>query len=319
MSPCLQQAVSPAGAASPAAAADSDWDLITGDGGAGNTSTYQAVEVAPDRTTYVAGWFKGEYHELTSGAGFTSFVQRIDPDGSVMAATGVTEQGQGTEAIIRQVVAEAVGVPIEQVRVITGDTLTTPYGGGTWACRGAGIGGESALQSGIAVKEAALKVAEQAQGPAKSKILHAANSFHGKTKGVLSVTDSTLYQSQFKLVENRVKVPFGNIEAVRLALESDPAIGIVVMETIQGGGGIVEAPEGFWRELRALCDKYGVLWIADEVQCGLGRTGSGWFRARAHPGGSLGLAQQFLNFVLRDLVRIGHGSPFPGRRLPTAR
>jgi carbon-monoxide dehydrogenase large subunit len=84
---------------------------------------------------------------------------RIDPDGSVVAATGVTEQGQGTEAIIRQIVAEGVGVPIDQVRVITGDTLTTPYGGGTWACRGAGIGGEAALQAGIAVKDAALKVA----------------------------------------------------------------------------------------------------------------------------------------------------------------
>jgi len=84
---------------------------------------------------------------------------RIDPDGSVVAATGVTEQGQGTEAIMRQIVAEAVGVPIERVRVISGDTLTTPYGGGTWACRGAGIGGEAALQAGIAVREAALKVA----------------------------------------------------------------------------------------------------------------------------------------------------------------
>ncbi|HWE21749.1 MAG TPA: xanthine dehydrogenase family protein molybdopterin-binding subunit [Hyphomicrobiaceae bacterium] len=84
---------------------------------------------------------------------------RIDPDGSVLAATGVTEQGQGTEAIMRQIVAEGVGVPLEQVRVVTGDTLTTPYGGGTWACRGAGIGGEAALQSALAVKEAALKVA----------------------------------------------------------------------------------------------------------------------------------------------------------------
>jgi len=84
---------------------------------------------------------------------------RIDPDGSIVAATGVTEQGQGTEAIMRQIVAEAVGVPIAQVRVITGDTLTTPYGGGTWACRGAGIGGEAALQAGLAVKEAALRVA----------------------------------------------------------------------------------------------------------------------------------------------------------------
>ena len=84
---------------------------------------------------------------------------RIDPDGSVVAATGVTEQGQGTEAIIRQIVAEAVGVPIETVRVITGDTLTTPYGGGTWACRGAGIGGEAALQAGLATRAAAIKVA----------------------------------------------------------------------------------------------------------------------------------------------------------------
>ena len=84
---------------------------------------------------------------------------RIDPDGSVVAASGVTEQGQGTEAILRQIVAEAVGVPIADVRVITGDTLITPYGGGTWACRGAGIGGEAALRAGLAVKEAALKVA----------------------------------------------------------------------------------------------------------------------------------------------------------------
>ena len=84
---------------------------------------------------------------------------RIDPDGSVVAATGVTEQGQGTEAIMRQIVAEGLGVPIEQVRVVTGDTLTTPYGGGTWACRGAGIGGEAALQSALATKEAALRIA----------------------------------------------------------------------------------------------------------------------------------------------------------------
>ena len=84
---------------------------------------------------------------------------RIDPDGSVVAATGVTEQGQGTEAIIRQIVAQAVGVAIDTVRVITGDTLTTPYGGGTWACRGAGIGGEAALQAGLAVKASALKIA----------------------------------------------------------------------------------------------------------------------------------------------------------------
>src|SRR5207249_8764409 len=54
---------------------------------------------------------------------------RIDPDGSAVAVTGVTEQGQGTEGIIRQIVAEGVGVPSEQGRVITGDTAMTAYGG----------------------------------------------------------------------------------------------------------------------------------------------------------------------------------------------
>jgi acetylornithine/succinyldiaminopimelate/putrescine aminotransferase len=128
--------------------------------------------------------------------------------------------------------------------------------------------------SGSEAMEAAIKVAEQAQGPERAKIVYAGNAFHGKTKGVLSVTDSTLYQSQFALVDNRVKVPFGDLEAMRQAFESDPAIGIVVLETVQGGGGIIEAPTAYWKGLRALCDKHGVLWVADEVQCGVGRTGS---------------------------------------------
>ena len=84
---------------------------------------------------------------------------RMDPDGSVVVMSGVTEQGQGTEGILRQIVAHGVGVPVERVKVITGDTQTTPYGGGTWACRGAGIGGEAALQSSIALKQQILQVA----------------------------------------------------------------------------------------------------------------------------------------------------------------
>lgn len=84
---------------------------------------------------------------------------RMDPDGSVLVASGVTEQGQGTEAILAQIVAHGVGVAVNKVRVVTGDTQNTPYGGGTWACRGAGIGGEAALQSAIALKEQILHVA----------------------------------------------------------------------------------------------------------------------------------------------------------------
>lgn len=136
--------------------------------------------------------------------------------------------------------------------------------------------------SGSEAMEAAVKVAERAAGPAKPKIVYAENSFHGKTKGVLSLTDSPLYRGEFRLTDNTVKVPFGDIDAIRNAFEADPTIGVIVLETIQGGGGIVQAPVEFWRELRALCDKHGVLWIADEVQCGMGR--SGRFFAFEHAG-----------------------------------
>lgn len=84
---------------------------------------------------------------------------RMDPDGSVVALSGVTEQGQGTEAMLSQVVAEGVGVNPSNVRVITGDTQVTPYGGGTWASRGAGIGGEAALQAARALRSSILEVA----------------------------------------------------------------------------------------------------------------------------------------------------------------
>jgi len=84
---------------------------------------------------------------------------RLDPDGSVSVLSGVTEQGQGTEAMLAQVVATAMGVDVARVRVTTGDTETTPYGGGTWASRGAGIGGEAALQAGTALRHQVLEVA----------------------------------------------------------------------------------------------------------------------------------------------------------------
>ncbi|WP_271894588.1 aspartate aminotransferase family protein [Candidatus Phyllobacterium onerii] len=136
--------------------------------------------------------------------------------------------------------------------------------------------------SGSEAMEAAIKVAERAAGPKKPKIVYAENSFHGKTKGVLSITDGGLYRGEFKLVENTVRVPFGDIDAVENAFRSDPEIGVIVLETIQGGGGIIQAPKEYWQKLRALCDQHGVLWVADEVQCGFGR--SGRFYAFEHAG-----------------------------------
>ncbi|MDB5600659.1 MAG: carbon monoxide dehydrogenase [Xanthobacteraceae bacterium] len=84
---------------------------------------------------------------------------KLDAQGAIVCHTGVTEQGQGAEAVIAQVAASAFGVAIERVRVITGDTDNTPYGGGTWASRAAGIGGEAAWQAGKALRQNVLAVA----------------------------------------------------------------------------------------------------------------------------------------------------------------
>jgi carbon-monoxide dehydrogenase large subunit len=87
---------------------------------------------------------------------------RFEPSGMVTVMCSVTEQGQGTEGIFAQIAASAVGVSMDKVRVITGDTGVTPYGGGTWASRGAGIGGEAVLLAGRALRSNMLDVAAAA-------------------------------------------------------------------------------------------------------------------------------------------------------------
>jgi carbon-monoxide dehydrogenase large subunit len=84
---------------------------------------------------------------------------KLDAQGMISIHSGATEQGQGTEAMLAQCVASSFGVPIDRVRVVTGDTDNTPYGGGTWASRAAGIGGEAAWQAGKALRANVLAVA----------------------------------------------------------------------------------------------------------------------------------------------------------------
>ena len=84
---------------------------------------------------------------------------RLDATGSVICQTSITEQGQGSESLTAQIVGSVLGVAMDKVRVILGDTDNTPYGGGTWASRGAGIGGEAALQAAKVLRDNILKVA----------------------------------------------------------------------------------------------------------------------------------------------------------------
>ena len=84
---------------------------------------------------------------------------RLDPSGAISVSVSVGEQGQGNDGIYRQIAADAVGVDLEKVRLVLSDTDVTPYGGGTWASRGAGVGGEAVLLAGQALRANILKVA----------------------------------------------------------------------------------------------------------------------------------------------------------------
>jgi aerobic carbon-monoxide dehydrogenase large subunit len=84
---------------------------------------------------------------------------RLDAQGSVICQTSITEQGQGSESLTAQIVGSVLGMSMDRVRVILGDTDVTPYGGGTWASRGAGIGGEAALQAAKILRNNILDVA----------------------------------------------------------------------------------------------------------------------------------------------------------------
>lgn len=125
--------------------------------------------------------------------------------------------------------------------------------------------------SGAEAVEAALKFARAATG--RTKFVSSQGGYHGKTMGALSVTGREKYQKPFEpLVPGAVFVPFGDFDALRAAVDSETAA--IILEPLQGEGGIHLAPSGYIAEARALCDKFGALLILDEVQTGLGRTGT---------------------------------------------
>jgi len=84
---------------------------------------------------------------------------KLEPSGMIICAVGVSEQGQGVNTVMGQIAAEAIGVPFDHVRVISGDTEATPYGGGTYASRATAIGGEATWQAGRALRREILRIA----------------------------------------------------------------------------------------------------------------------------------------------------------------
>lgn len=129
------------------------------------------------------------------------------------------------------------------------------------------------VNSGTEAVEGCLKVARLATK--RKKFVAAENAFHGKTMGSLTATGRDLYRDPFKpLLEGFTHVPYGDAEAIRQAVDTDTAA--VILEPIQGEGGIIVPPDGYLRQVKEICEQAGALLIADEVQTGIGRTGS-WF------------------------------------------
>jgi putrescine aminotransferase len=126
--------------------------------------------------------------------------------------------------------------------------------------------------SGTEAVEGAIKLARIATE--KEKIIYCKDSFHGKSYGSLSITGREKYQKYFNpLLPATEQVPFADSTALKEKLESSDNIAAVILEPIQGEGGIIVPPEGYLKEVRELCDKHGALMILDEIQTGLGRTG----------------------------------------------
>jgi acetylornithine/LysW-gamma-L-lysine aminotransferase len=141
------------------------------------------------------------------------------------------------------------------------------------ACSPKGLGSSFLSNSGAEANEVAIKLAKKYTG--KKGIIAMKGAFHGKTAGALSATWNKKYKEAFEpLVPNFSHVAFGSLEELEAAVGPDTAA--VMLEPVQGEGGIILPPEGYLKGVRELCDRRGLLLIVDEVQSGLGRTGKMW-------------------------------------------
>lgn len=126
--------------------------------------------------------------------------------------------------------------------------------------------------SGAEANENALKLASFHNG--RKKVIAFSKSFHGRTSLAVSATDNKNYIAPVNETGNIIFLPFNDEEALEACFAKDgEEISSVIVEGIQGVGGINVADESFLKKIRSLCDQYGAIYIADSVQCGYGRTG----------------------------------------------
>jgi predicted acetylornithine/succinylornithine family transaminase len=133
--------------------------------------------------------------------------------------------------------------------------------------------------TGTEANEAAIKLVRlwgnQVHGGRKQRLIAFTGGFHGRTLGALALTANPKYREPFAPLAAVEFLPFGDLAALDAAFTqgADDIAGVFI-EPIQGEGGVVPAPPGFLGALRTLCDRHGALLVVDEVQTGMGRTGS---------------------------------------------
>ena len=125
--------------------------------------------------------------------------------------------------------------------------------------------------SGAEANDAAVKLARKVTG--RPEVIAVAGSFHGRTLGTLSLSGGTDNAAKYlPLVPDNIFVPFGQVDALAAALSD--RVAAVILEPVQGEGGVRVPPKGYLQDVAALCEAHGALLIADEVQTGFCRTGS---------------------------------------------
>ena len=142
-------------------------------------------------------------------------------------------------------------------------------------CKRTGYARAFFCNSGAEANEALLKLARHhfwGRGDkTRQRVVAFHNAFHGRTLGALSMTGTPKYREGFGELGPVTHVPYGDLDAVRTAM--GPDVAAVIVEPVQGEGGVFVAPSGFIAELRKICDAHGALLLVDEVQTGVGRLG----------------------------------------------
>ena len=231
--------------------------------------------VQPDQPSHLMPVFSRQPISFVRGRG--SYLYTAEGEEYLDALTGIAVCGLGhAHPVLAEAIAEQAATLIH-----TSNIYEVPWQTAA-AQKLAEVSGMEEIffsNSGAESNEGAIKIARKygnMQGIQLPKIIVADHSFHGRTLATLSATGNKKVQDGFgPLVEGFIRVPFGDIEAIEEAALQHPDIVAILVEPIQGEGGVNTAPQGFsyLEDIRLICNQYNWLMMLDEVQTGNGRTG----------------------------------------------